>query len=241
MCVDRIWCSRNSNHLDWLGTGQAGLCTERDTYETSGHNSLYHIAFICFECRRQVFERQELVLLGYTMNESFAEMLAEDGKKNSLGRAGEVVDLVISNPERLEELYQTIVVDDDAWVRMRAVDAFEKICRQHAEWVEPYIDRIHQDLSTSAQASIQWHIAEIYMQIALSDAQKEFALKWLRKRIETVDVDWIVAGNSMNALVHFAKQGDIRVSDVLALLKVQLGHKSKAIAKKAQKFIDELA
>lgn len=175
------------------------------------------------------------------MNESFATMLAEDGKKNSLGRAGEVVDLVISSPERLEELYQTIVTDDDAWVRMRAVDAFEKVCRQYPGWIESYIDRIQTDLTGSAQPSIQWHIAEIYMQVPLNEVQKEFALRWLKERIETTEVDWIVAGNSMNALVYFAKRGDIQVLDVLALLKVQLGHRSKAVAKKAQKLITELS
>lgn len=175
------------------------------------------------------------------MNEPFAKILLEGGKKNSLGRADEVIEQVLANPERLEELYQTIVVDDDAWVRMRAVDAFEKICRQHTEWIEPYIDRIQKDLSHSTQASIQWHIAEIYTQVALSDAQKAQALDWLKERLATVDVDWIVAGNSMNALVYFAKKGDVPESDLLRLLNVQLGHKSGAIVKKAGKLIAEFS
>ncbi len=174
------------------------------------------------------------------MHEAFAAMLAEDGKKNSLGRANEVIELVLNEPSRLEELYQTIVSNDDAWVRMRAVDAFEKICRSHSDWIQPYVDRLQKDLSDRTQPSIQWHIAEIYMQVKLNTNQKKQALAWLEQRLESTDVDWIVAVNSMKTLAYFAAKGDITNATLRALLEVQLNHKSNAVIKRAQKLLDTI-
>ena len=54
-------------------------------------------------------------------------MLAEDGKKNSLGRAEEVVQLVLADQDRLSELYECLF-DQDAWVRMRALSMRSKKC-----------------------------------------------------------------------------------------------------------------
>jgi hypothetical protein len=43
------------------------------------------------------------------MNENFVEMLAVGGKSNSLGRAGEVVKLVLGDRSRLDELYDYLL------------------------------------------------------------------------------------------------------------------------------------
>ena len=99
--------------------------------------------------------------------ESFAEILAADGHKNSLGRSGEVVEAVLGDESRLEELY-TYLFEDDAWVRMRAADAIEKVFRKQPEWSRSYIDRLLIELSDSTQPSIQWHLAQIYGEVELS-------------------------------------------------------------------------
>lgn len=174
------------------------------------------------------------------MNETFAGMLAEDGKKNSLGRVNDVIEVVLGDKTRLEELYRTIS-HDDAWVRMRAIDAFEKICREHPEWIKPFIVRIQNELSQSTQASIQWHIAQIYTQIELTDSQKNKAIDWLKEQIASTEVDWIVSANCMDGLAHFVRNGDARKSDLIMVAEVQLGHKSNAVTKRAQKLLSEFA
>ena len=95
------------------------------------------------------------------MKEKFADALTLGGKSNSLGRAGEVVDTVLGDKSRLGELYDCLFLED-AWVRMRAADALEKVCRVHPEWIESYIDRFEDELAISDQPSIQWHLAQIY-------------------------------------------------------------------------------
>lgn len=172
------------------------------------------------------------------MKESFKDILTF-GKPNSLGRLNEVIEIVLSDKSNLEELYHSIF-DDNPWVRMRAVDAFEKVCRVHPEWIVPYIDRIQEELSSDQQPSINWHIAQIYKQVELSDKQKDRALTWLKKLISTKNVDWIVSANCMETLAYFTNKGDFDKNELKKLLSVQTTHKSNAVVKKANKIATEL-
>lgn len=70
----------------------------------------------------------------------FIDML-EGGHPNSLGRTHEVVDIVLENPGRLEELFTTIA-DPDQVVRLRVGDALKTICRERPNWFVPHVDRI---------------------------------------------------------------------------------------------------
>lgn len=171
--------------------------------------------------------------------ESFEEVLTIGGKSNSLGRAAEVVEAVLKDHGRLEELYVCISATD-SWVRMRAIDSFEKICRIHPEWIEPYIDKILRDLTPSTQPSIQWHLAQVFAETNLSADQKGQAITWLKDRIRTADVDWIVSVNVMKALLKFKDDGDISVEELLELFRIQERHTSKSVRKKASSFIEKI-
>lgn len=173
------------------------------------------------------------------MTEKFADMLAEDGKKNSLGRAEEVVQIVLADQARLEELYQCLF-EDNAWLRMRAIDAFEKVCRVHPEWIELYIDRLFDDFARDTQPSIQWHIAQIVGETNLTPTQRQRAIKWLALRLQDPAVDWIVAANSMTTLVQFVRDGSFAKQDVVPLLKRQQKHHSNSIVRKATKLLHQL-
>lgn len=172
------------------------------------------------------------------MTEKFIALLSKDGKKNSIRGVPEVIELILADEARLGDLYR-VISHDDPWVRMRAMDAFEKICRVHPEWIEPYIDRIQTELSTSTQASIQWHIAEIYPQVNLNDSQKQRALDWLKDNLQSADVDWIVASNTMLSLDHFVRNGDFPAQDFIGLLQIQTSHRSNAVVKRVNKLLKE--
>lgn len=174
------------------------------------------------------------------MTEPFASILTAGGHANSLGRASEVIELVLDDPSRLEELYSCIF-DDDAWVRMRAIDALEKICRVYPDWIVPYIDRFADELADTTQPSIQWHLAEIYGQVPLTDEQERFAITWLEERLSTIEVDWIVAANSMKTLSGFVKAGKFPREEMADLLKIQRRHKSNAVQKRANKLLEEVS
>ena len=170
------------------------------------------------------------------MKETFAEILAVGGKSNSLGRAAEVTEAVLQDQTLLEQLYQCLF-DEDAWIRMRAADSLEKVCRVHPEWLLPYTDRFAIDLATSEQASIQWHLAQIYRQVDLTSTQKSFVIDWLKGLLSSTEVDWIVAANAMDTLTQFVQDGSVPKSDLEALLTIQLQHKSKSVVKRANKLL----
>lgn len=176
---------------------------------------------------------------GEAMSERFAEMLKTGGHANSLGRVDEVIATVLGDQSRLEELYMCLF-EDDAWVRMRAADALEKICRSHPDWLLPYIDRWARELAASDQASIQWHLAQIYREVPLNDAQKNQAVHWLAALLSQKDVDWIVAANAMVTLVQFTKDGSFPKANMLSLLGKQQHHHSKSVVRRATKLLSEL-
>lgn len=173
------------------------------------------------------------------MAEDFASALLVGGKSNSLGRAEEVVTLVLHDNARLEELYACLS-HQDAWVRMRAADALEKICRQRPDWLLPYVDRLQTDFSDHPQASVQWHLAQIYRQVELTSSQKRHTIKWLQTVLSDTGVDWIVAANAMRTLVLFTQDGSAPKDMTVKLLELQRTHASKTVVRKADAFLREL-
>ena len=168
-------------------------------------------------------------------------MLSVGGKSNSLGMVNEVINKVLKDRTLLDELYDCMF-SIDPWVRMRAADAFEKVCREHPKWIEPYISRIQAELSDiSQQPSIQWHLAQIYQQVNLTTEQKQNALSWLTELLSSNEIDWIVAANSMRALAYFTQNGDYPKDKLVSLLRIQLNHKSNTVVKKANKFISDFS
>lgn len=171
--------------------------------------------------------------------ESFEEVLTAGGHSNSLGRADEVLRIVLDDRTRLNELFDCIFADD-AWVRMRAIDTFEKIIRDNPELAKPYLNRIFTELTPSTQPSIQWHLAQIFSQVELTDTQRDTATSWLKNTIATTDVDWIVSVNTMKALLQFHKNGQVTTSELTRLFKIQESHSSKSVRKKAASFVASL-
>jgi len=174
------------------------------------------------------------------MDEAFIEVLKDGGKSNSLGRSEEVLAEVLQNNNRLPELYDCISADD-AWVRMRAIDTLEKILRIHPEWSKPFLDDIFTNLLVVDQPSIQWHLAQIFREVNLSEGQKVKATDWLSDLLSSTSVDWIVAANSMDTLVQFMDDELLSKSQLVNLLTIQLGHKSKSVVKRANKHLEALA
>lgn len=172
--------------------------------------------------------------------EAFEVVLAEGGRSNSLGRAGEVVDAVVADHGRLDELWACIG-HEDAYVRMRAIDSFEKVISERPEWADPYVSRIVDELTESRQPSIQWHVAQLFAQVRLDEYQRARAIAWLQGQLATTDVDWIVSVNCMRTLLDFRKRGDVAADALRQLFKVQCDHDSKTVRRKARAFLADLA
>ncbi len=170
--------------------------------------------------------------------EPFSDMLSAGGKANSLGRTSEVVEIVLRDRTKLDELFMC-VAHQDAWVRMRAIDGFEKICRIHPGWIEPYVDKLL-DLTSASQPSILWHLAEIFIKVQLSPLQQNRVIAWLRTMLSSTDIDWIVSANAMKATVYFVNKGAMSRDEVHTLLNIQQRHHSKSVRKKATQLLAQI-
>jgi HEAT repeat protein len=170
---------------------------------------------------------------------TFAEMLT-GGHANSLGRTGEVVDVVLAEQGRLDELFATMA-DPDEVVRMRVADALEKVCGERPDLFVPHIDRILDDLGDIDQPSVQWHVAQMLDHLSgdLSKDQAHRARRLLRRNL-TRSTDWIVLNVTMDVLAKWSAD-DPSLARWLKPELERLGHdERKSVARRASKRLAEL-
>jgi hypothetical protein len=161
------------------------------------------------------------------------------GKPNSLGDVPQVVAEILVDPQLLPDLYDCLF-SDDQWVRMRAGDALEKVCRVHPDWFIPCVPKLLGEVAEINQASVKWHLAQMLGEIDLTDAQRVRAVSILTTNLADPNVDWIVASHCMETLSQFAKDGSVSVESVRPLIEKQLEHRSKAVGKRARKLLAQL-
>lgn len=174
-----------------------------------------------------------------TQVEPFTTMLA-GGHPNSLGRTIEVVEIVLMDPSRFEQLYQCYF-DKDEVVRLRTSNAIKRIWRQHPEWLVHYLDRFLSEISQIDQPSTQWTLAQLLLELDawLRQDQRQRAIVVLKNNLSHAD-DWIVINNTLQALSKWA----IEDIDLKTWLKPQIlrlkNDKRKSVARTAEKLFDTL-
>jgi hypothetical protein len=171
------------------------------------------------------------------MTEPFSDQLHQ-GRPRSLGRAAEVVRIVVDDRRRLQELFDCLF-DPREDVRMRAADALEKVCRVHPEWFAAYVDRLLADVSGIDQPSVQWHLAQILGEVALSAAQRDAALRLLRSNLAQPR-DWLVTTHSLETFARLARQDAGLTAELTSTLLTCDRSTSRAVVARARKIRREL-
>ncbi|GAA4277424.1 hypothetical protein [Aquimarina mytili] len=137
--------------------------------------------------------------------ESFETMLT-GGHPNSLGKTIEVVDIILEDKSKLEELYQCYFSNDEV-VRLRTSNAFKRICKEDKSWLTPYIDKFLEEISKIDQASTQWTIAQLFLELTaqMSTDQIGKAKTILKKNLINHN-DWIVLNTTIKTLASWSKK-----------------------------------
>jgi hypothetical protein len=135
--------------------------------------------------------------------ESFESMLS-GGHPNSLGRTVDVVEMVVADRSRLDELYQCYFTDDEV-VRLRVSSAMKRVTIEHPDWTMAYMDRLQSEVAAIDQASTQWTLALLFDLTVdrLSPPQRRRAIEIMLSNLDDHD-DWIVLNNSMKVLGNWA-------------------------------------
>lgn len=172
-------------------------------------------------------------------NLSFEKML-QGGHPNSLGRAIEVVDQVLAQPELLEELYECYFSTDEV-VRLRTSNALKRICQQHPDWLVPFLDRLLTEVAAIDQPSAQWTLAQLMqkMEAYLSSTQKQKATEVLKRNLTNYS-DWIVLNHTMQTLADWAKENSSLRNWLIPQLEQLKQDERKSVANRATRLHSSL-
>ncbi len=163
------------------------------------------------------------------------EQLLTGGHPNSLGNTQEVVDQVLADRQKLEELYQCYFSHDEV-VRLRTSSAMKRICKEHPKWLVPYLDKLLAVISQIDQASTQWTLAILFNGLApeMSESQWHTAKEHLKHNLAHHQ-DWIVLNTTMDTLGQWAKEDRQLRNWMFPHLQRLKQDDRKSVARKAEK------
>ena len=163
--------------------------------------------------------------------------MLKGGDPRTLGKTEEVVQLVLSKQTLLQELFDCLEQSDEI-IRMRASDALEKVCRQKPEWLQPYKAQLLADIPQIRQASVQWHLAQIFSEITLNSSETKSAIGIMLHNLETMD-DWIVTNLTLESLANFVRAETFDQSAFINILKQYLKSRHKSVVSRSTKLLKE--
>lgn len=174
------------------------------------------------------------------MREGFEHMLT-GGHPNSLGRTIEVVDAVLADPLRIDELFACYRSKDEV-VRLRVSNALRRVQAERPDLIVPLIDALIEEIGSVDQASAQWTLPKLFegAEADLTSEQARAALALVKRNLAQHD-DWIVLNNSIEYLARLARQ-DPDLADWLRPHLTRLSADArKSVAKRATKHLKALS
>jgi len=159
------------------------------------------------------------------------------GKKRKINNRP-VIEAVLHDPTRVDELCEC-VKDDDAYVRMRASDALEKVCRANASIVQPLQTRVLNEMSAIDQPGVQWHYAQIVDQLHLTPQETAQVISKLQANFEKYD-DWITRNITLEVLGLFALQDEALRAYLIPKLEELTKERSVSLSTRARKILKQL-
>ena len=168
------------------------------------------------------------------------ELMLTGGHPNSLGRTIEVVDIVLADQSRFEELYLCYQSEDEV-VRLRTSNAMKRIAKEQQEWLVPYLDRFLTEITALDQASAQWTLAQLFLTLRqhMSETQFEQAQRHLQKNLAEHN-EWIVLNQTMATLGEWSRKDEALREWLRPHLERLEKDSRNSIAKRAHKLLNRL-
>jgi hypothetical protein len=134
--------------------------------------------------------------------QSIVAML-KGGDRRSIGKASQIVKLVLSEPKRFAELIECLW-DGEPVVRMRAADAAEKVTLTRPELLKRHKRELLGLLAEAEQIELRWHLALMVPRLALTLPERRRVAASLRRYLE--DRSSIVKTFALQGLADLARQ-----------------------------------
>ena len=104
------------------------------------------------------------------MNQILKQLIG--GDLRSIGKANEVVQQVLENPQLFRDVFEGLTSDDPI-VRMRSADVIEKIGKQHPEYLQPFKSQLINEISRIDQKEVQWHVAQMFSYLTIDQRERD--------------------------------------------------------------------
>ena len=167
---------------------------------------------------------------------SFEQSL-KGGHPNSLGNTLEVVDVVLGNTDKMDDLF-LCYQSDDKIVRLRTSNAFKRIFRAKPDLFKKWKKRFIKEVAEIDRTSAKWTSIQILNELfdQLDEKEKaqsiEICLRYLRN-----EKDWIVINQSLNFVRNHLEQFDFKDPEMMKLLNYFVDDERKSISKNVKKLI----
>lgn len=137
------------------------------------------------------------------MNHQAVLHMLKGGDRRSIGRSNQVVAIIRRQPALFPALIDGMHHTDER-VRMRAVDAAEKLTVRNPEWLRPFRVQLIELAARTKQKELRWHLAQVLPRLELSKRDRTIVVAVLRRYLK--DQSRIVKTFAMQGLADLAVQ-----------------------------------
>jgi len=159
------------------------------------------------------------------------------GHPNSLGNTILIVEEILKNNDRIQELFDCYFSKDEI-VRLRVSNAFKRIAKEKPELVVAFLDQFISTISKINQASTQWTFAQLFMILDkfVNEKQRLEVVRILKNNLINCN-DWIVLNFTMEALVGYSKVYSELKPWLKPILEKLAKDSRKSVANRATKYL----
>ena len=168
---------------------------------------------------------------------SLIEMLM-GGDHRSIGRADEVVELVIASPDRFREIFEGILMDDSL-IRMRCADVAEKVSKIRPDLLKPYKYRLLEEVSKINQQEVQWHLAQMMSYLDYTKEEEPKVVNILRGMLSSKSR--IVVVSSLDTLTELAIRNPKLRDSVLENIEQAMKTGSPAVRSRGKRLLERIS
>jgi hypothetical protein len=161
------------------------------------------------------------------------------GDLRSIGRSDEVVGDILHNPSLFEDVFKGIF-NEDPIIRMRSADAIEKVSKKHPDLLQPFKNRLINEVSKIKQQEVQWHVAQMFSYLELTNSDIKKIAKILFLFIDSSNSN-IVKVFSLQTLVDIALTDSSIKSKIMDKLKQMVNNGSPAVVNRCNKLMYKLS
>ena len=146
-----------------------------------------------------------------------------------------MVEDILKNPKLFAKVFEGMLHDDPR-VRMRSADALEKVSSRYSEYLQPFKDRLINEVSKIEQQEVRWHVAQMFSYLKLNKRERDIVVKILISYIDSSKSN-IIKVFSMQTLADLAEKDDKIKPVILKKLKEINKTGSPAVVNRGKKLI----